>query len=88
MLTDSSASYAGVDGRVLIDGVDAKPGFVTYCNRMQQLTATLQGAVLSCTDMLNMNSCSTSPETIGLLQETMSANAFNFADHVGSTTIM
>ncbi|MGZ3743224.1 MAG: hypothetical protein ACXWRA_05120, partial [Pseudobdellovibrionaceae bacterium] len=29
--------------------------------------------------ILNMSSCTTTPEVIGLLQETMSANAFNFA---------
>ncbi|MGZ3798167.1 MAG: hypothetical protein ACXVB1_17475 [Pseudobdellovibrionaceae bacterium] len=79
MVTDTSSAYAGVDVQVLIDGKPASPGVVTFCNRMQQLTATLQGALLSCTDILNMSSCTTTPEVIGLLQETMSANAFNFA---------
>ena len=79
MVTDASSAFAGVDVQVLIDGKPAQPGIVTFCNRMQQLTATLQGALLSCTDILNMSSCTTTPEIIGLLQETMSANSFNFA---------
>lgn len=89
MVTDTSSAFAGVDVRVLIDGRVASPGAVTFCNRMQQLTATLQGALLSCTNILDMSSCSTTAETIGLLQETMSANAFNFATIVstGSHTV-
>jgi len=46
---------------------------------MQQLTATLQGALLSCTNLLDLSTCSTDSETVGLLLETMNANAFNFA---------
>jgi hypothetical protein len=46
---------------------------------MQQLSATLQGALLSCSNTLDMSTCSTSAETISLILETMSANAFNFA---------
>ena len=62
MVSDTSAAYAGVDVQVLVDGVPASPGPVTFCNRMQQLTATLQGALLSCTNMLDMSSCSTTAE--------------------------
>ncbi|MCM2323726.1 MAG: hypothetical protein NDJ90_10745 [Oligoflexia bacterium] len=79
MVTDTSSAFAGVMVRVLVDGKEAQPGQVVFCNRMQQLTAQLQGALLSCTDMLNMSTCLTSPEMIGLLQETMTANSFNFA---------
>lgn len=84
MVTDVSSAFAGVDVRVLVDGKEAQPGLVTFCNRMQQLTAQLQGALLSCANTLDMSSCTTSPETIALLQETMSANAFNFALIVGT----
>jgi hypothetical protein len=86
MVTSSSSAFAGVDVRVLVDGVPASPGEVVFCNRMQQLNATLQGALLSCTDQLDMSTCTTTPELISLLEQTMSANSFNFATIVPTGT--
>jgi hypothetical protein len=79
MVTATSTATASVEVRVLVDGQQAAPGDVVFCNRMQQLSATLQGALLSCTDMLDMSKCTTTEETIQLIQDTMNANAFNFA---------
>ncbi len=91
MVSDTATATAGVNVRMLIDGVVAFPGPVTYSLRSQQLTATLEGAIGGCltntvTTNLNgqivvvtsVNTNCVLPEVIGLIQHTMSAHAFSF----------
>jgi len=96
MVQDTSTATACVNVRVLIDGVLAAPGEVTYGKRTQTLSATLEGAIAGClsiatnasgalTVMLNTN-CVT-PEVIGLTDDSTSANSFTFASPNQSTGI-
>lgn len=100
----SSTSFASIKVRVLIDGQETMPGAVTYCQRKQKLTATLQGLLTgtdgsSClvtnavTDAngtitgytTTIDETCTQYESVGLLLDTVNANAFNFiAPDVGS----
>jgi hypothetical protein len=51
---------------------------VTYCGRLQTLSATLQG-ILSCPAGAAVpTGCTTTPEDISVLLNTLTANAFNF----------
>jgi hypothetical protein len=65
-------------------GVVAEPGLVTLSSRIQALTATLGGVIESCADINGdgtidvVTECVVSDEQIGLMQDTMSANHFNF----------
>jgi len=71
-LPDNGLAFEGSPG----SGVDGAG--VTYCSRLQTLSAALQG-VLSCPagSAIPME-CTTTPEDIGLLLNTLTANAFNF----------
>lgn len=70
----TGASGALVD--ITTMGGSVTPNQVTFNQRTQTLTASLQG--LNCTlNTLGVLTC-TDPETIGLLISTMSANGFNF----------
>ena len=81
--------------RVLVDGNDATPAYpgpVTFCQRYQELSATLQGIIenLSCfvdddNDPATPSvfdpdapGCILTPEEIDLVLRTLSANAFFF----------
>ncbi len=82
--TDTSLSSAGVEVRVLIDGVPALPGNVMFGRRSQTLTATLQGLIDGCM-AVDTNTWSVvidpncvQPESLELILDTMNANAFNF----------
>ncbi len=71
-LPDNGLAFAGSPG----SGV-AGSG-VTYCSRLQTLSAKLQG-ILSCPAGAAIpGACTTTPEEIELLLNTLSANAFNF----------
>ncbi|HUP57177.1 MAG TPA: hypothetical protein VM598_06970, partial [Bdellovibrionota bacterium] len=57
MVSDTSSAFARVNVRVLVNGKLAVPGEVVFCSRMQQLSSTLQGALLSCSNTLDMSTC-------------------------------
>ncbi|HZD59239.1 MAG TPA: hypothetical protein VE439_02140 [Anaerolineae bacterium] len=82
---DTSNANASIKVRVLVDGNEpspALPGEVCFAARSQTLSATLQG-ILSGTDLngdgiISLDECTTSPEEIQLILDTMGAHAFNF----------
>lgn len=83
MNKDTSTAQAGVQVRVLVDGVEALPGTIVFNDRYQELSATLQGQV----DLVDSDGDgviepgelqTVAPEEIELLLSTISANAFNF----------
>jgi hypothetical protein len=83
-VTDTSSASAGVEVQVLIDGVPALPGKVVFGRRTQTLSATFQGLIDGCLT-LNTNTGSividtncVTPESLGLVLDTMNANSFNF----------
>lgn len=81
---DSSTAEAGIEIRVLVDGVEANPGVVTYDRRKQQLTAALGGYYTNCVDANAdgitdvLTECELAPEMIDLLLDTTAAHHFNF----------
>ena len=87
MVTDTSTATANIQVQALVDGVPAAPGVVVYGKRTQTLSATLEGAIASCLTLVTNSSggvqivldtnCVTA-ETIGLLEDTVSANSFVF----------
>ncbi len=74
-VSDTSSAQAGVLLRVMVDGNPAYPGEVTFCDRYQELSATLGGYLTACPD--GTLSCLTAEE-ISLVLKTMDANSFNF----------
>ena len=71
-LPDNGLAFEGSPG----SGVDGAG--VTYCSRLQTLAATLQG-ILSCPAGVAIpTECTATPEEIGMLLNTLTANAFNF----------
>lgn len=82
--SDSSVASAGVEVRVLVDGVEALPGVVTFGRRSQTLTAVFQGIIDGClaidpiTGGIVIDPDCVLPEELQLILETMNANAFNF----------
>jgi hypothetical protein len=90
---DTSTATATIEVRVLIDGTTpAAPGTVVYAERMQQLDATLEGIIGSCitqdpvTGAITVDYDCATPEEIELIQQTMSANSFNFVADVDAGT--
>jgi hypothetical protein len=86
---DTSTASAAVLMQVLVDGVAASPGVVTYCQRTQQLSATLAGILQQCTDtngdgVITASECQFTDEQISLLLSTMGAASFNFIANVGT----
>lgn len=87
---DTSTAAAVIQVRVLVDNVPARPGNVVYAMRYQQLSATLEGMIASCltvdplTGSIILDPDCVTPEEIELIQETMSANSFNFVADVTS----
>jgi hypothetical protein len=94
---DTSKAEARVQIRIKVDPGTAQertadPGIVTFCNRYQELSATLQGILeLACSDADGdgqLDTCDlnvVSPEEIELILKTLNANAFVFAlDDLGS----
>ena len=95
--TTQAKAQAGVKAKVMLDGKEMYPPYVSFCSRSQTLTATLGGVLESCrfdisvdengdgTASFDKNSCIFSDEMIDLVLETSSANHFNFiASNVGS----
>ena len=87
MVTDTATATASVKVRALVDGTEASPGQVVYGKRTQQLTATLEGAIANCLSIITNSAGSlqiildtncVQPEVVGLIQDTVSANSFNF----------
>lgn len=82
-VTDTEAAEAGVEVRVLIDGVPAAPGAVTFAKRRQTLSAKLQGIISGALTLdengtLVIDPALVTEEEISLVLETMSANSFGF----------
>jgi hypothetical protein len=80
---DTSMADASVGIRVLVDGVEAAPGDVTFCKRSQTLSATFQGLIDGCLSIDDLGNIVLDeecllPEEIELILDTMSANTFNF----------
>ncbi len=73
---NTSTAQAAVTVTVLVDGVQAEPGQVVFCDRLQSVglsilsTCTLQGISGTCT--------TTNTITLELFQATKNANHFNF----------
>jgi hypothetical protein len=87
MTSDTSLARGIIQVRVLVDGVQAEPGPVVYARRSQQLSATLEGAISSClqivtnadgTQSIVLNPDCVTAEAIELILETMDAASFNF----------
>jgi hypothetical protein len=87
MVTDTSTATASVKVRALVDGQEAAPGEVTYGKRTQQLSATLEGAIAGCLSIVTngagglqivLDTTCVQPETIALVQDTVTANSFVF----------
>lgn len=81
---DTSTATAGIEVKVLVDGLEAAPGAVVFDKRMQQLSASLGGYYTNCTDANGdgivdvINECELAPEEIQLLLNTTAAHHFNF----------
>ncbi len=80
--SDSSNAFGKIEMRVMVDGVPAQPGIVTYDMRDQTLTASL-GGVLNCSDVdgdgiVSFDECTLTDEQIQLILKTMAAHHFNF----------
>ena len=88
MVTDTSTATASIKVRALVDNVEVPPGDVVYGKRTQTLSATLEGAIANCLSIITnssgglqivLNTNCVTPETIGLLEDTVEANSFVFA---------
>ena len=81
---DTSSATAGIKIKVLIDGVEARPGEVIYDKRAQTLSAKLGGILETCSDTNGdgiidiLTECTFSDEEIELILDTMAAHHFNF----------
>ncbi len=87
MTTDTSTATAAVKVRVLVDGKVVAPGEVVFGKRTQTLSATLEGAIAGCLSIITnaagglqivLDPTCVQPETIEMIQDTVSANSFNF----------
>ena len=86
--SDTSAAKSTVQVRVLVDGEHAYPwagdAGVTYCERRQELEATLGGIFVDCEESNGipgiqvLDECSLIDEEIRLLLESTTATTFNF----------
>jgi len=84
-INDTSLAAAAVQVRVLVDGVEALPGVVTFGRRSQTLSATFQGLIDGCLALdptvpggIALDPDCVQPETLELILDTMNANSFNF----------
>jgi hypothetical protein len=91
MVTDTSTATASIKVKALVDGVEAAPGEVVYGKRTQQLSATLEGALVTgisnCLSIITnsagglqivVDTNCVQPEIIKLLDDSVSANSFIF----------
>jgi hypothetical protein len=88
MVTDTATATASIKVRAVVDGIPASPGEVTYGKRTQTLSATLEGAIANCLSIATnsagglqivLDTNCVLPEVIGLLNDSVSANSFQFA---------
>lgn len=85
----TSMADAVIKMKVLVDGVEADPGVVTFDRRTQTLWAKL-GGVMDCTDLngdgvVAFDECTLTDEEIGLILDTTQASTFNFLkQNIGS----
>lgn len=77
--TASATANAGVQVQVLVNGVPASPGIVTYCNRIQTLTQTLSSMFSG----LSTTTTTSISLTTQLDLTSLNANSFNFAVYTG-----
>ncbi|MEW5852159.1 MAG: hypothetical protein AB2A00_25445 [Myxococcota bacterium] len=83
--SDTSTAEAGIEVRVLVDGVEAAPGVVVFDRRTQTLMAKFGGVLNECRDLnddgtiTGNTECSWSDEELQLVLDTMGARAFTFA---------
>ncbi len=87
MTTDTSTATACVKVQVLVDGSPVAPGEVVFGKRTQTLSATLEGAIANCLTVVTnvagglqivLDPACVQAETIEMIQDTVSANSFNF----------
>lgn len=75
----SATADGGVQVQILVNGVPASPGIVTYCNRIQTLSQTLSslftGLPVGATTSISLST--------QLDLTTLDANSFNFALYTG-----
>ena len=87
--SDTSRAEAGVQVRVLVDGVMAEPNGlrgdqgVIFCSRMQEQTAVFNGFYENCVDAngdgsISLDECDLTEEELKLVLDTMGAHSFNF----------
>lgn len=75
---------AMVKVKVLIDGVEALPGVVTYARRKQTMIAQFAGDLSNCLTLdptsgaLVLDEACIEPESLQLILDTMGAHSFNF----------
>ena len=84
----TAGAEASVEVAVFMDGtVMAEPGWVTFCDRTQELSATLGGVLEECVVTVDPDTgvggftkddCTFSDEDIELMLDTTTANSFNF----------
>jgi hypothetical protein len=74
----SATADAGVEVRILVNGVPASPGVVTYCNRVQTLTQTLSSLFTG----LPVGATTSITLTTQLDLTTLDANSFGFALYI------
>lgn len=85
----TSTADAEIKMKVLVDGVEAAPGAVTFDKRLQTLWAKL-GGVMDCADsdgdgIVSFDECTLTDEEIGLILDTAQASTFNFLSYnIGS----
>ncbi len=85
----TSTADAVIKMKVLVDGLPADPGVVTFDRRTQTLWAKL-GGVMDCTDLngdgvVAFDECTLTDEEIGLILDTTQASTFNFLkQNIGS----
>lgn len=79
-----ATAEASVMVKVLVDGIAADPGEVTFAKRIQTLIAEFAGDISGAivvdpeTHVVSIDETLVEPETLQLILETMSANSFNF----------
>jgi len=87
MKKDTSTASVSIQVRALVDGNVVPPGIVTYAARTQTLSATLEGAIAGCLNIVTNLDGSLSivldpdcvtPEEIELILNTLSAHSFEF----------
>jgi len=82
-----ATAEAGVEVKVLVDGVEAAPGVITFAKRKQTLIAEFAGFVNDYSDSCftynedgtkTINADCVDEESLQLILDTMTANSFNF----------